>query len=497
MAVTDYGVFSYGLQIPTFEAWQQEYFSLAKTTFGPDVNVNTTSAIGQLLSIPCYQDITIWQMLQSVYDSQTLNGAEGIFLDDILSRRGVFRKPASAGTGFAFIQTNSEAAWTSSIDTNYYFSARNEKNYKVTTTSQYRDRIGAYKLSLTELQNSPVSPIIFYMTNFTTGETRSQSISNNSAGLISLRDFIIENIRTEDQPKVFISADILYVGFSTSNLEDPKGLVSSIYFYASRNIGNKWSLFPVECQVTGVFDLFVGDIIGITPTPPIGYVSVGNFEDFYSGASVETDAEYRARYNATADESISATRPAVYKAVSDLDGVMKVRIYDNPTTTDQIYAPKLTFNTVVLGGVSAEIAQTIYNKKPINSLTSGTVSTTINTEDGGTEVIKYTPAETVSYDIKFRYKKVNGLALTSAEISSIRKSIDELEALFLIGSAIFNAQIEAVIYNNTKFGDIIYLETLTKLSSDPDTNFSTSNIEPQYFQVVNINSDNIVFEQVV
>ena len=60
-------------------------------------------AIRSYYGIAAYQDIQAWNMLAAVYSSQTINGAEGIYLDEILGRRGVFRKDASAGTGYATV----------------------------------------------------------------------------------------------------------------------------------------------------------------------------------------------------------------------------------------------------------------------------------------------------------------------------------------------------------------------------------------------------------
>lgn len=49
----------------------------------------------------------------------------------------------------------------------------------------------------------------------------------------------------------------------------------------------------------------------------------------------------------------------------------------------------MTFQTIVYGGTAEEVAQVIYNTKPINTLTYGTTAITIVTEDGGQEVIRF------------------------------------------------------------------------------------------------------------
>lgn len=494
--MSNYGLKDYGMIIPSYEEWREEYFDSTRTTFGTDVNIGNSSVIGQFLSIFAYQDIYTWQGLMSVYNTQTLNGAEGIYLDEILSRRGIFRKTSAPGNGFASIQTNSTGIWTYTIPLSTVFTASNGQTYQVSTATALRDRIAAY--TLTRNQLSSIAPsVTFYIVNATTGGLNTLTLTTSSpTALTDLATFISLNVIQTEASKVFVSGNTLYVGFNSSDLTIPVGLNTGIKFYASINLGIKWSLIPVVATTDGIYQVFPNNITGINPSIP-GQLSVGNFTEFYEGRDVETDAEYRARFNDVIDESNAATRPAIYKAISDLDGVEKVRIYDNPTINDQPEAPAFTFNTVVLGGTLEDIANTLFEKKPINTLTSGTVSYNVSLPDGGVEVIKYTPATEVDYSIKVRYNTVDGLPLTPEEQNMIIANLVNLSSSFDIGTKIFNVQLQSVIFSSVPFGKLSYLEVQTKETSQPDGFYSTADIVPAYYEIIGISSNNISFEQVI
>lgn len=495
--MSDFGLTEYGLQIPSYEDWRDLYYDKARTTFGTELNVGSSSVTGQFLSIFSYQDMLLWEALQAVYNSQTYDGAEGIYLDEILSRRGVFRKSASPSTGFAFIQTDKNASWTYSVNKSTYFAAANGQNYQVSTETPLRERIAAFKVSLSELQAAGAS-VTFTINDVKTGAAKTAVINTASANVLqTLATFISGAIDSTETGKVFVSDNVLYVGFLNTDKTNPVGLNTATRFYANVALGTKWSLIPVTATVTGVNTVYVGEITGMTPTPPAGYLSVGNFTEFYAGREVETDAEYRVRFNDTVDEANAATRPAIYKAISDLDGVQRVRIYDNPTKNDTAAAPAFTFNTVILGGEVQAIAETLYAKKPINTLTSGTVSYTITIEDGSTENIHYTPAEQTEYSVRVTYRTVNDQALTDEEIATIKANFQVLAASFNIGSTVFNAQLQGVVFNSVTYGRLTNLTVETKLVSAPDSAYTTNNITSGFAGIPVISSDNITFSQQV
>ena len=79
----EYGLTDAGFVIPTFDDVLNNYMTALKNTFGADAATSEDTVFGQLFRIIAYTDYTLWEGMQGVYNTQTLDGAEGIYLDEI------------------------------------------------------------------------------------------------------------------------------------------------------------------------------------------------------------------------------------------------------------------------------------------------------------------------------------------------------------------------------------------------------------------------------
>ena len=489
----DYGLTDAGFIRPTYDDLLNGYISSFQTSFGTDVVTTEDSVVGMLVRILAYTDYTLWEATEGVYNSQTLDGAEGNYLDDLMSQRGIFRKSATAGSGYACVKTTSKSAWTYTLDTSTYFTADNGLFYYVSTDSPLQSRIAAYSVTKSQATATGTS-LTYYIQNVDSGAINSTTLSTNSSTFLTdLQSFIQANVASEDTSLVSVVGSTLYLGFNSSDYTNPVGLSSAIKFYTSSGVGTKWSLIPVVCSTSGYYPLGAASITGIS-SAFTGYQSVTNLTVFSSGADTETDAELRSRFNDELDEASAATRPAIIKTLLDTEGVTKVRIYDNPTSVDTAQAEAFTFNTIVNGGQSDVVASAIYKTKPINTRTYGTTSETINTEDGDTEIINFTYATDATYSLMLSYKTTTGKELTTTEESSITSALSDLEAYFEIGSGVTNDQIKGVIYSALSFGRLTSLKVYVKLKSEDDSLYSTSDITPDYNALASFDLDNISYE---
>jgi len=491
--MADYGLTDAGFVIPTFDDILDRYVTALQNTFGSDVATSEDTVFGQLFRIVAYTDYTLWEGMQGVYNSQTLNGAEGTYLDDLFAKRGLTRQSATAGSGFVYVKSTSKALWTASLDTDTYFTADNDLSYYVSSKTLLNASIAAYTLTKAQA-TSAADQVTFYIQNTLDGGLNSITLTSSSNTFMSdLVTFIQANVASVDKSLVSTKDGVLYVGFNTADYTNPVGLSTATKFYATVSIGTKWSLIPVAASEKGYNPVSTGGITGISSTFT-GYSATGNFTAFSTGTDVETDAEFRSRFNDNQDEANAATRPAIISALLNVPGVTKVRVYDNPTSVDQNYAPAFTFNTIVYGGDAETVARTIYEKKPINTLTYGTVATTITTEDGGSEIIKFTPGSTREYSVKLVYTTASGKVLTTTEKANITTALRDLEAYFEIGSKVTNDQMKGVIYNALDFGRLTYLAVYVKLSSEDDGSYNNGDIEPAYSVVPSFDTSNISYE---
>ncbi|WNL63480.1 hypothetical protein [Citrobacter phage Tr1] len=492
--MADYGLTDAGFVIPTYDDVFTNYMTALKNTFGTDVATSEDTVFGQLFRIIAYTDYTLWEGMQGVYNTQTLDGAEGIYLDEIFSKRGFYRKAATAGNGYAYIKTNSKAPWLYEIPTDTYFNADNDLTYYVSTPTALNTKIGAYTVSKANATSGGATTITFYVQDATDGGLNSLTLSPTNTNFIpDLTAFIKAHVAPGDKDLVWNDAGNVYVGFTTTDKEEPVGLVSPIKLYASIVLGTKWSEVPVVCAETGFNPVGIESITGISSTFT-GYLDTGNFYEFAPGSDVETDAEFRSRFNDNLDEANAATRAAIVKALTLTPGVTKVKIYDNPTLHDQEHAPAMTFQIIVYGGVAEQIAQTIYDTKPINTLTYGTTSVTIITEDGGQEIIRFSPGITALYSLRLVYQTVNGTVMSTSERQNIARALDDLQAYFELGSPVTNDQIKGVIYSALAFGRLTSLRVYVKLNTEDDSKYTEGDIHPEFNVVPAFDLDNISYE---
>lgn len=491
--MADYGLTDAGFVLPTYDNVLDNYFNALRTTFGSDVATAEDTVFGQLFRILAYTDYTLWEGMQGVYNTQTLNGAEGVYLDDLFSKRGLTRKSASAGSGYAYVESTNKALWSTTLSTDVYFTADNDLTYYVSSETTLSARVAAYTLTKAQAV-SAATLITFYIENAVDGGLNSITLTTTASTFISdLTDFIKSNVATADQHLVTYSENTVYLGFNSNDYTVAAGLSTSVKFYASISVGNKWSLIPVTAATIGHNPVSAKSITSIS-SAFTGFTAAGNFTAFSPGADVETDAEFRSRFNDNQDEAISGTRPAIISALLRVPGVTKIYIYDNPTKNDESSAPAFTFNTIVYGGDINEVAQTIYEKKPINTLTYGTTSVAITTEDGGQEIIKFTPGVTDVYSLKLVYQTASSKTLTVTEKEAIVTALKNLGAYFEIGRGVTNGQIKGVIYGALDFGRLTSISVYVKLSSEDDTSYVEGDLSPAYNALPSLDTDSISYK---
>lgn len=167
--------------------------------------------------------------------------------------------------------------------------------------------------------------------------------------------------------------------------------------------GNIWNLpNPTNIPVGGLVTVTVtaaetGDIqaaagtINIIDTPTYGWQTFVSTADAIPGNPVETDAELRLRQ--TSSTSLPALTPlgALYGALANLAGVNRLALYENYTNAvDANGLPAHSICAVMDGGDTAQIAETIGQRKTPGAATYGTTTGT------------YTdPVTGIPYDIDF------------------------------------------------------------------------------------------------
>lgn len=110
-------------------------------------------------------------------------------------------------------------------------------------------------------------------------------------------------------------------------------------------------------------------VTGGTSNPELGFPELpfsGESGAATPGRNLETDPEFRLRRENLLRISGAATLGAIRAAILNLNGVLQCFIFENPTDfTDLDGRPPHSFEAVVAGGDDTEVAQTIFDTKPV------------------------------------------------------------------------------------------------------------------------------------
>ena len=129
----------------------------------------------------------------------------------------------------------------------------------------------------------------------------------------------------------------------------------------------------------------IAGISAVTNPFPVGDTDLTNTKAvrFVDGTDAETDAELRSRAKEAVSEGGSATADAIVAdLLNNVEGVSSVSLYENKTDTDNTPGglPPYSFEAVVYGGDSLDIAESIYDNKAVTATDYGGVRGTEVTE---------------------------------------------------------------------------------------------------------------------
>lgn len=226
---------------------------------------------------------------------------------------------------------------------------------------------------------------------------------------------------------------------------------------AQDTVGNKWNI-PVgttipgggtidvtaTAQEMGAITAEIGTVTEIF-TPTFGWQTVTNAAAATTGVPVEIDAELRGR------QAVSTANPSltVFEgsngAVANLEGVTQVRGYENDTgSTDANGLVAHSISTMVLGGVDADIAQTIALHKTPGTQTVGVTNVLVYDSHGMPLNIKFTRPDVATVSARITLAAKTGWTVdTETTISaSVAAAINE----FGIGNTVLLSRLFAPAY---------------------------------------------------
>ena len=488
----------YGFYLPNYSEVLEDNQTDLKNTFGDQLNLSDNSYYGMAAKVQAGREFKVWQQLSAVYNSQTKNGAEGIFQDEMYGYQGVSRNGKTFGTGNVVVEVDKTSDDIAEIEIDTLFSTLAGTQYKAETSRTMSDYVTAYKIEGDTLSIGTYTFTVTNSDNITTTATYALISNDNADRLVffnNLKTFF-DNALPNDTAKILIDNTstnyAFYVGFDLLSNEYLLSGTSSVFSLkqGTNRIGNRYSVSSVIAVEKGYFPLAAGNIKSILPTPT-GYVSVTNISQFFSGSDVETDAAFSVRAEQQSDAPNSGTKPAILAELLALDEVVGA---DLDKVVD-LQTGVVTVEPILFGGLTEEIAQVLYNTQPVNNQYIGDISYSVTTEDGKVEVIKFTRGVDLNMDVRVEYKPLNGIPLTDDEKEEIQSSLVDVNGNISVGGTVFNGQLSGAVFdvNPQRF---IKLNVKVKLETDPETSYSTEDYVPLSRELPRIASERIEIIQV-
>lgn len=493
-----YGLTDSGFQLPAYSDLTEETKSSLKSVFGENFNTGTNSIADKFSSIYNEREYQLYMLLADVYSAQTLQGAEGIYLDDLLGKRGIFRQGKTKGTGEIQLTVDSSVPYNMIYAQSAY--TFDDGNFQLTADTQVAGNIvameitntmwttGTYSLSIQNQNDQTIRTMTYNLTSTTPGGASLNTFMSN------IKQFIVDNTILENENRIIIdtSAGSIRIGYDSSG--NMVGLSSRVDLRFSPLVGNKTIVLGAIAVESGALTREANSIRSMSPTPS-GFVSITNLSPFIDGSDVETDNEYKIRAIIVTSTG-KATRPAVLAALLDnVEGLEKARIFNNNTDeTNAIGVPKYKFMAVCYGGTTEEISQVLYDTIALSNNTYGDVFLDVATEDGEVERIYHSKAAARPLSIRVSYR---GKPVSTSEQNDIAAGMKQIVDALNIQDTLYNIQLLSAVGVAVSAGRFTQIIVEVKDKDQPDSSYTTADITALYDELFTLSKDDVTTVQII
>lgn len=446
---------------------------------GDVVDTSTSSLLGRLIDLDAAGDSELWEVGQQSWNALDPNSATGISLDNVVQYGGISRFGASASTALELYKGD----FNTLIQAGNTVSASNtNKQFTLTSDITLNTSLCAgIVLTVASVTNSTL-----YRITYTALNSTSQNVDYTSDGSATQTEILagLQSVIASSHP--LLSASVVGTTLVVNNSD----IFQTITYSTSGNltVSKVSKIGNVTCTEVGPNAQEANTITTIN-TPVLGLDSVTNPLAATIGRLEETDQELRIRFRNTKLERSTNLLDSLYSALLNLDGIQEVKIYENDTSiTDPNGVLGHSFLPVILGGNSQQIAQTIWENKPIGILSQGDTTVVIKDQQGFDHNISFKIPDPITIYV----------ALTVSE--------DPEASTPFPGDGVDQIKTQIIDYAKTNIGvgkDVIYSRLFTPINNVPghqiDSLFigtspapvGTSNIVIAFDEIASFQSVNI------
>lgn len=262
------------------------------------------------------------------------------------------------------------------------------------------------------------------------------------------------------------------------------GTETGLTFYSTleATIGEDGTcLIEVDCTEPGTIGNVSASAIDTVVNPDASITGVTGVERLSAGQDEESDADLRVRLKSVFAGSGSCNENAIRAAILRVPTVEYAAVIVNSTDEeDSEGRPPHSFECYVLGGdaYEQEIAEAIFDKRPVGIQTVGDKAVTITDISGNERVVNYSPAPHVSVSVKVSIK--TNVAFPGDGVEQIQTAIANYIDGIGIGNSLVLSTIYGYIYAIAGVSEVTSLE----LSTDGGSTYSAANVTVPAYGVV-------------
>jgi uncharacterized phage protein gp47/JayE len=126
--LADHGLLETGFNRKTYSEILEDMEARARSLFGEDINLSERSPLGLWLRTTAWEKALLWEALENSYLNAFVINANGIALDNIVSNKGMGRRPATKAKGTVTVLGDDGTV----IPIGFRFATRNDAYFVVT-----------------------------------------------------------------------------------------------------------------------------------------------------------------------------------------------------------------------------------------------------------------------------------------------------------------------------------------------------------------------------
>lgn len=224
--------------------------------------------------------------------------------------------------------------------------------------------------------------------------------------------------------------------------------------------------------------------------PVVGLASVTNPTQAILGRLRETDSELRERIFDNSTAKGVGSYGALLTALGNISGVSYVKIIENDTMTDTVPPNIVTaksFMTVISGGETVDIGDTIWYHKPAGIATNGTTGIEVLDLNGDKHNVNFQRPDNVDIWLEVNISPKEGVTWTGALSEAIKTNIVEwANANLSVGSDVVNSELYTPI---NEIGDSTINHVYQGKSASPTSSadIAIGEVERSVFDETRIN----------